>query len=516
MKKTLLAIALISSTSAFASVDNNTLKDGEVWITTDADAQELISQHGATVLKSFSHKGFAAYPNAVVAKVKESQLAAVSSHIHKEKHRCGGYMVHADKESAIKAASMPLSMSDFEKPVISHNETVESLISQVEPNNLVTTIENLTSFTNRFYTTSTGIAASDWLFERWSEEIKDVSFASARQISHSEYPQKSVEVTLLGAKHPDEIVVVGGHLDSTVGSWTTEGTISPGADDDASGIATVTEALRLMIASGIQPDRTIKFYGYAAEEVGLRGSQDIAEAMESDGANVISALQLDMTNYNGSVHDITFITDYTDSNLTAFLKELIDTYTDEISYGFDRCGYACSDHASWHNAGYPAAMPFETMFHEYNSNIHTEEDTLENSDPTASHAMKFAKLAIAYLVETSLDDVESPANELENGVPVEDLTSGYFDEQFFTFRTMEAGEVTISISGPQGGDADLYVTYEGLVSKTEFDCRPFQNGSNEQCVFNKPAGEFNIMVRGYRNFDEVDIVASFSPESSQE
>ena len=119
-------------------------------------------------------------------------------------------------------------------------------------------------------------------------------------------------------------------------------------------------------------------------------------------------------------------------------------------------------------------------------------------------------------METSLDDAESPVKELENGTPVENLTSGYFDEQFFVFRTTEPGEVTISITGPRSGDADLYVTYEGPVSKTEYDCRPFQNGSNEQCVFNKPAGEFNIMIRGYRNFDEVDIVASFSPENAQD
>ena len=87
--------------------------------------------------------------------------------------------------------------------------------------------------------------------------------------------------------------------------------------------------------------------------------------------------------------------DYTDSNLTEFLKELIDTYTSEITYSSDRCGYACSDHASWHNQGYPATMPFESMFSDYNSHIHTSDDTLENSDPTASHATKFAKLAIA-------------------------------------------------------------------------------------------------------------------------
>ncbi|MDN3612341.1 M28 family metallopeptidase [Vibrio ostreicida] len=511
MKISFLALALFGSTSAFAATSSIDVKGEDVWITTDADAQHLITQHGATILG-----GFAASPNAVVAKINDKQLAALSSHMHDEKHRCGGYMVHPDKATAMKAAAMPLSLSSFEKPVISHPETVNSLIAQVEPNNMVTTIENLTSFTNRFYTTSTGIAASDWLYDRWSEEIKDVSYASARQITHSEYPQKSVEVTLLGAKHPQEIVVVGGHLDSTVGSWTTEGTISPGADDDASGIATVTESLRLMIASGIQPDRTIKFYGYAAEEVGLRGSQDIAQTLKNEEAKVISALQLDMTNYNGSAHDITFINDYTDSNLTEFLSELIDTYASDITYDFDRCGYACSDHASWHNAGYPAAMPFESMFSDYNSNIHTEHDTLENSDPTASHATKFAKLAIAYLVETSLDDADSPATQLENGIPVENLSSGYFDEQMFVFRTAEAGQVTITITGPNSGDADLYVKYDGAVSQTDYDCRPFQNGSNEQCVFNKPAGEFNIMLRGYRNFDEVDIVASFEPDNVQD
>lgn len=78
-------------------------------------------------------------------------------------------------------------------------------------------------------------------------------------------------------------------------------------------------------------------------------------------------------------------------------------YTPEITYQFDRCGYACSDHASWHNAGYPAAMPFESLFEDYNPNIHTQFDTLENSDPTASHASNFAKLAIAYLIESSMD-----------------------------------------------------------------------------------------------------------------
>ena len=40
------------------------------------------------------------------------------------------------------------------------------------------------------------------------------------------------------------------------------------------------------------------------------------------------------------------MTDYTDSNLTQFLASLIDEYLPELSYGYDRCGYGCSDHAS--------------------------------------------------------------------------------------------------------------------------------------------------------------------------
>ena len=138
-------------------------------------------------------------------------------------------------------------------------------------------------------------------------------------------------------------------------------------------------------------------------------------------------------------------------------------------------------------------------------------DTLENSDPTATHATKFAKLAIAYLVETSLDSPVTGPKELQNDVPVEGLTAGYGEEQFFTFTTQSAGQLTVTLTGPRSGDADLYVKHNGTVSKASYDCRPYQNSSNEQCVLNRPAGEFNIMVRGYRNFNDVTIVANFVP-----
>ena len=172
-------------------------------------------------------------------------------------------------------------------------------------------------------------------------------------------------LTLKGSRYPDEVVVLGGHLDSTAGSAPNSRTLAPGADDDASGIATLTEVLRVIAEQGRQPERTLQFIGYAAEEVGLRGSKDIATRYKAANTKVLAALQLDMTNYQGSAEEIVFMTDYTDQGLTGYLAQLLDAYLPQIRYGYDSCGYGCSDHASWHNQGYPAAMPFESRFNDY-------------------------------------------------------------------------------------------------------------------------------------------------------
>ena len=66
---------------------------------------------------------------------------------------------------------------------------------------------------------------------------------------------------------------------------------------------------------------------------------------------------------------------------------------------FDKCGYACSDHAAWYRTGVPASMPFEAAFADMNRTIHTRNDTLETSKNNADHAITFARLAAAYAIE---------------------------------------------------------------------------------------------------------------------
>ncbi|MCO4754303.1 MAG: hypothetical protein KC478_07460, partial [Bacteriovoracaceae bacterium] len=107
----------------------------------------------------------------------------------------------------------------------------------------------------------------------------------------------------------------------------------------------------------------------------------------------------DMTNFKGTDDlDIVFMNDFTNKAQNLFLAKLVDTYV-KVPWGWSQCGYGCSDHASWHNAGFPASIPFESTMGDINRKIHTKKDTIEQSGGNADHAEKFAKLAVAFMVE---------------------------------------------------------------------------------------------------------------------
>jgi len=65
-----------------------------------------------------------------------------------------------------------------------------------------------------------------------------------------------VTLTIAGTDLADEKVVVGAHLDSILSFRMSDTARAPGADDDASGVASMTEALRALIASGYRLRRT--------------------------------------------------------------------------------------------------------------------------------------------------------------------------------------------------------------------------------------------------------------------
>lgn len=488
------------------------------WITIGQDALPELQKVGGKpfALSSVVTKG---NPGISIAQISNHQLNALSRLMHKNHNRCGGYIVHNTMQSALAAQQAPVvSNAAFSGGTPSQGTTVNNLLPNLSKENIVDTINYLsTNFTNRYYTTSGGSASSDGLKARWDNIVAGKSYATVTQIAHSGYGQKSVMVTLTGSEKPDEIVVVGGHLDSTVGS-TGENTSAPGADDDASGIAVLTEVMRVYAGQGPQPKRTVKFIAYAAEEVGLRGSGDIANDHKNSGANVVGVMQLDMTNYAGSTKDIYFMQDYTNAAQNTYIAGLIDTYLAgspyNITYGFDNCGYGCSDHASWHNAGFPASMPFETQMSQYNPRIHTGQDTLQNMDSTGSKALKFAQMALAYVVELSADTgggtTPPPSNVLQKGVAATGLAASSGSDVKYTMDVPSgATNITFTMSGGTG-DADLYTKFGSAPTDSSYDCRPYKGGNNETCTGTQSGGTYHLRAKAYSTFSGVSLLGDYT------
>jgi bacterial leucyl aminopeptidase len=152
-----------------------------------------------------------------------------------------------------------------------------------------------------------------------------------------------------------------------------------------------------------RPQRSIEFIAYAAEEVGLRGSQQIATQYQRQAKPVVGVLQLDMTAFQGDLTDLWIFTDFTNAAQNQFVADLAAAYLPQLSVGYDRCGYACSDHASWTGRGFAASFPFEASDSTYNRAIHTERDTTTTFGNQALHALKFTQLGLAYAVELGSD-----------------------------------------------------------------------------------------------------------------
>lgn len=98
-------------------------------------------------------------------------------------------------------------------------------------------------------------------------------------------PSHNVVGEIKGSEFPNEIVVVGGHIDS----WD----LGDGAHDDGAGIVQSMEVLRLFKAMNYQPKRTIRVVLYMNEENGLRGGKAYANYAKSNKENHIFALESD-------------------------------------------------------------------------------------------------------------------------------------------------------------------------------------------------------------------------------
>lgn len=106
--------------------------------------------------------------------------------------------------------------------------------------------------------------------------------------------QSSIVAKIPGTNAAGAVTIIGAHMDSINGDSPTSGR-APGADDDGTGTVNLLEGFRALLAAGFRPSTPVEFHWYAAEEVGLLGSQAIANAYKTAGVNVKAFMELDMS-----------------------------------------------------------------------------------------------------------------------------------------------------------------------------------------------------------------------------
>jgi leucyl aminopeptidase len=430
-----------------AAVAEQPVETGRRWVTIGADAIETAQAALARGATGAGVQPIEVGGGAALIEVDARDLGLLSEAMHESHNRCGGFMLHDGIEAgraSLRASARSAALATAQLApsyTLDNAATVNALLPALGEPGIRSMIQQLSANSTRYYTSTTGIAVSTWLRDRWASFAAGRADVQVELFTHPAFPQKSVIATIPGTTKASEVVVIGGHLDSI----NTSGGAAPGADDDASGIATLSEVLRVLIEKDFRPERTLRFIAYAAEEVGLRGSQGIVADAQTRGVNVVGVLQLDMTNYKGSTQDIYLIQDYTNAAQNTFVANLIDTYVG-ATRGTDVCGYGCSDHASWHQAGIPASMPSEARFADVNPALHSTGDTLEMSNNSAAHALKFARLAAAYAAELAKGTIGPP-----NAAPTVSISSPTANQTFPAGRAVQlAGTATDAEDGAIG------------------------------------------------------------------
>jgi leucyl aminopeptidase len=334
--------------------------------------------------------------NTQTFRIEENELQHISRYLHFLNKGCGGFVV-SDRLPAPgrekNSGQIPSVINNYN---LERSALVKPMLTQVSEEKIYNFIKTFSSYHTRYYTSKSGIKAMYDLKKTWQQIVKNRNDIQVKTYRHRRWKQPSVILTIKGLT--DENIIIGGHGDSINTDEEGPFSPSPGADDNASGIAVITEVIRLLVENDYKPTHNLIFMAYAAEEVGLRGSMDISGRYYDQRKKVKGVLQFDGTNYSGSRIKFALINDYTNKQQNHFLGKLIDRYI-KVPWGYDTCHYACSDHYSWHYRGFTASFPAASKIAEENPHIHTPNDNLEVFGGSAAHAALYTKLGLAYVIE---------------------------------------------------------------------------------------------------------------------
>jgi aminopeptidase YwaD len=204
---------------------------------------------------------------------------------------------------------------------------------------------------------------------------------------------KNIVAVRRGKTSPERVVILGAHYDTVPGS--------PGADDNASGVAVLLEVARNI--REISLGSTLKLIAFALEEYGYAGSLHYAEGAKRRGEEIHGMISLEMVGFTGRRQDYPpYIDPKFYPNVGDFIaiignersKELLETVRRSFKRNIPQLPSEfllvpgngegmeetrLSDHSSFWDQGFWALMVTDTAFLR-NPNYHLPTDTMETLD----------------------------------------------------------------------------------------------------------------------------------------
>jgi hypothetical protein len=227
-----------------------------------------------------------------------------------------------------------------------------------------------------------------------------------------------------------EVVVIGAHFDH-IGAFTSmcpDG-LCPGADDNASGTATMLELARDIVESGVEPARTIVFAGFNAEEWGLLGSDYYATTSPSYPIeDTVAMFSIDMV----GVGDGEGVEIYGSDNVTdpdaSWLADIMAGAAAAKGLPWQvelRSPVDASDHTSFTKVGVPAAMAMSHSFDDGDhTTYHTPGDTIDGiSLEVLQGSVELMWAALVPLALGTEDEYASSAKALPPPLPAASLAA---------------------------------------------------------------------------------------------
>lgn len=194
-----------------------------------------------------------------------------------------------------------------------------------------------------------------------------------------------------GTEHPEQVVIVSGHLDS----WD----LATGAIDDGAGVAVSMQAIHLLRELNLHPKRTIRFVAWMDEENGSEGSATYAQEHAGEIQNHVGALESDLgAGHPGGV-------DYTGTpQLETWLRPVAAVLDEIGAASLTHTPFAGEDIDPLTAKGVPSFAPSQDSRFYFNYH-HTAADTFDKVNPTELNENAAVMAVISY----ALAEAEEPA-----------------------------------------------------------------------------------------------------------